>query len=32
MSRATKIVLATLGVSVVLSLVLVVQITFTTLG
>ena len=32
MSRATKIVLATLGVSMVLSLVLVVQITFTTLG
>jgi hypothetical protein len=32
MSRATKIVLATLGVSVVLSLVLVVQLTFTTLG
>ena len=32
MSRATKIVLATLGVSMILSLVLVVQITFTTLG
>lgn len=32
MSRATKIVLATLGVSVVLSLLLVVQITFTSLA